>query len=95
MSNESSKGSFVKIIIGIVILILVIILSIQNNTNTEVSILFWTKNAPLIILFLMCFLAGLIFALLAIMPIYRQSSRKSKLIKELQERIDLLEKKNV
>jgi len=91
--NEKPNSNLFKIISGITILVLIIIFALQNNTNTPVKLWFWTPNAPLILLFLMCFVAGLIFALLAILPIYKHSKRKSKLIKELQERIEYLEKK--
>ena len=91
--NEKPNSNLYKIIVGITILALIIIFALQNNTNTIVNLWFWTPNAPLILLFLMCFIAGLFFALLALFPIIKNSKRKSKLIKDLQERIEFLETK--
>ncbi|MES2618849.1 MAG: lipopolysaccharide assembly protein LapA domain-containing protein [Bacteroidota bacterium] len=92
--NENSHAGLYKLITAVVLLILVIIFAIQNSDTTTVKLWFWDMQLPLIILFLVCFLAGLLFAVLAILPVYKSSNRKSKLIDELQSKINILEKNN-
>lgn len=94
MENKSNRSLF-KILTAVIILVLIVTFSLQNNTNTEIKLWFWTANSPLIIIILFCFLAGLFFALLAFAPIFKHSKHKSKLIDELKERIDFLEKENI
>ena len=91
--NDKPSYSLFKIISATVLLVLIIVFALQNNTNTIVNLWFWKPNAPLILLFLMCFIAGLFFSLLALGPLYKHYKRKTRLIKELQERIEFLEKK--
>ena len=91
MENKPNSILF-KIIVAVIILVLIITFALQNNISTEVSVWFWKVNVPLILLFLTCFIAGLLFALLGIAPIYKHSKRKTKLIEELKERIEFLEK---
>lgn len=91
MENKPNSN-LSKLIGGLIILILIITFSIQNNEDTPVKLWFWTANSPRILLFLTCFLAGVFFAMLAIAPIYKHSRRKSKLIEEMKERIESLEK---
>lgn len=81
-----------KLIGAVVILFIIITFSLQNNDETPVKFWFWTMNSPRILLFLICFIGGVFFAMLGIAPIYKHSRRKSKLIEELKERIDFLEK---
>jgi uncharacterized integral membrane protein len=92
MENMEKSGNQVsKIIIGIIIIILVVIFSLQNSDSTMVRFIVWEGNAPLVLLFLSCFVLGLIVALFAVWPINRHSKRKSKLISELSARIEVLE----
>lgn len=83
-----------KIILALVIVILIIIFSLQNNANTTVTILFWQASLPLILLFLLSFIVGILITLIGIMPVIRASRSKSLLIKTLMERVDKLEKEN-
>lgn len=80
-----------KIIAGIILIILVVIFALQNSESTLVKLYFWDANAPLVLLFLLCFTAGLCFAILALLPVSRNSKRKTKLIDELKSRIEILE----
>ncbi len=91
MENKPNSN-LAKLIAGLIILILIVTFSIQNNEDTPVKFWFWTANSPRILIFLTCFLAGVFFAMLAIAPIYKHSRRKSKLIEEMKDRIDMLEK---
>jgi uncharacterized integral membrane protein len=92
MENLEKPGNqVVKIVIGIVIITLVVIFSLQNSESTIVKFIAWQGNAPLVLLFLLCFVLGLIFALFAILPVSRHSKRKSRMITELNARIDVLE----
>lgn len=88
---DKPKNPMGKIIAGIVIIILVVIFALQNSESTAVKLYFWETNAPLVLLFLLCFTAGLCFAILALLPINRNSKRKTKLIEELKSRIESLE----
>jgi uncharacterized integral membrane protein len=89
--EDKPKNYGWKILSLIVILLLIVIFSVQNSTETLVKILFWEGNAPLVLLMVFCFALGLSFALIAIWPISRHSKRKTKLIREMELRIDLLE----
>lgn len=91
MSTQSNKGIY-KIIIGVLLMVLIVIFALQNNQDTEVKLWFTSFKSPLIILFLICFIFGLFFAVLAVFPLYSNSKRKSKLIDELKKRVDTLEK---
>ncbi len=92
MENAVKPGNQItKIIIGLIIIVLVVIFSLQNSEATLVRFLVWEGNAPLVLLFLMCFVLGLCFSLMAIWPINSNSKRKSKLIAELNARIEVLE----
>jgi uncharacterized integral membrane protein len=88
---EKSGNQVAKIIVGIIIIFLVVIFSLQNSESTLVTFLFWEGNAPLVLLFLLCFVLGLSFSLVAVWPVSRNSKRKSKLIQELNTRIEMLE----
>jgi uncharacterized integral membrane protein len=92
MENIEKPGNQVsKIVIGIIIIILVVIFSLQNSDATMVRFIAWEGNAPLVLLFLSCFVLGLIVALVAVWPINRHSKRKTKLINELNARVEVLE----
>lgn len=82
-----------KIVLGLVLLSLLIIFSLQNSTSTPLKLLWFQGNAPLVLLFLMFFGMGVLMGLLAVLPLRSASKRKSDLIKQLQERIELLEEK--
>lgn len=82
-----------KILLSMAILLLIVVFSVQNSTDTPVKLWFWEGSAPLVLLFVICFMLGLSFTLVLIWPISRHSKRKSKLIKELQNRIEILEQK--
>lgn len=88
---DKPKNPMGKIIAGVIIIILVVIFALQNSESTPVKFYFWGADAPLVLLFLLCFTAGLCFAILALLPISRNSKRKTKLIEELQSRIESLE----
>jgi uncharacterized integral membrane protein len=75
------------------ILLLIVVFSVQNSTNTPVKLWFWQGSAPLVLLFVVCFMLGLSFTLILIWPISKHSKRKSKLIKELENRVETLEQK--
>ncbi len=82
-----------KILLSMAILLLIVVFSVQNSTDTPVKLWFWAGSAPLVLLFVICFMLGLSFTLILIWPISRHSKRKSKLIKELGNRIEILEQK--
>lgn len=91
MENKPNNNLY-KVLLAALILIMIITFSLQNNTNTPVKLWFWTTHSPLILLFLMCFIAGLLFAILAFAPVVKHSRHKTQLIKDLKDRIDFLEK---
>ncbi len=91
MENKPNQSLY-KILTAVIILLLIVTFSLQNNTSTEIKFWFWSANAPLIIIIILCFIAGLLFALMAFAPVFKHSKHKSRLIEELKERIDLLEK---
>jgi len=92
MENLEKPGNQVaKIVIGLIVIFLVVIFSLQNSTVTLVKFIVWEGNAPLVLLFLLCFALGLSFSLVAVWPMNKQSKRKTKLISDLNARIDLLE----
>lgn len=93
MTEKSQRGIY-KLIAAVVLLLLIIIFAIQNSQRTVVTLWFWTMELPLIVIFMMCFLAGLCFSLLAIIPAYREASRKSKHIEALESKLNQLEKNN-
>ena len=76
---------------AIAILLLIVVFSVQNSTDTLVKFWLWEGTAPLVLLLVFSFALGLSFALLAIWPVSRHSKKKSRLIRELQVRIDTLE----
>ena len=82
-----------KILLSMAILLLIVVFSVQNSTNTPVKLWFWEGSAPLVLLFVVCFMLGLSFTLILIWPISKHSKRKSKLIKELENRVETLEQK--
>lgn len=82
-----------KVIFAILILLLIVVFSVQNAVETNVKLWLWEGSAPLVLLFLICFILGLGFTLVLIWPISKHSKRKSKLIKELENRIEILEQK--
>jgi uncharacterized integral membrane protein len=92
MENSGKSGSFVwKLALGMCIILLVVIFSIQNSNATTVKLWFWDSEAPLVLLLLICFMLGLLFALIFFLPVLRHSNRKSKLIKSMEQRIEMLE----
>jgi len=91
MENKPNQSLY-KILTAVIILLLIVTFSLQNNTSTEIKFCFWSANAPLIIIIILCFIAGLLFALMAFAPIFKYSKHKSRLIEELKARVDLLEK---
>lgn len=94
MENKPNQSLY-KILTAVVILVLIVTFSLQNNTSTEIKLWFWSANAPLIIIIILCFIAGLLFALMAFAPIYKYSKQKTHLIEELKARVDFLEKENL
>lgn len=90
-ASDKPKNYGWKVLISIVILLLIVIFSVQNSTGTRIKFLMWDRETPLVFLMVFSFALGLGFALLAIWPVSRHSKRKSKLIKELQLRIEFLE----
>ncbi len=92
-ASDKPKNYGWKVLISIVILLLIVVFSVQNSTGTRIKFLIWDRETPLVFLMVFSFVLGLSFALLAIWPVSRHSKRKSKLIKELQLRIDFLEDK--
>jgi uncharacterized integral membrane protein len=88
---EKPKNLIAKIVVGLIIIFLVVIFSLQNSDATPVKFFGWEGDAPLVLLFLLCFVLGLSFSLVAIYPLSRYSKRKSKMISELNTRINMLE----
>ena len=88
---EKPKNQVTKIIAGLVIIFLVVIFSLQNSEATMVRFMGWEGNAPLVLLFLLCFVLGLTFSLIAIFPLNKHSKQKSRLIGELKARVEMLE----
>lgn len=91
---EQPKYNIGRIITVLAIVLGVVIFSVQNSSDTEVKIFFWSGQAPLVLLFFMCFLLGLALSLLFIVPMRRYSNKQSRLIGELKTRIDILENQN-
>jgi uncharacterized integral membrane protein len=89
---QKPKNHSTKIIIGSIIVLILVSFSIQNSGPANVKFLFWEGAAPLVLLFLICFLLGLSFALLALFPLKKYSNKQAKYIKELNTKIEILEK---
>lgn len=93
MTNEEQpKNQLPKIVAGMVVVLLLVIFSVQNSYPAAIRVFFWDINAPLVLSFVICFILGLLTAIIALWPISRHSKRKSKLIDDLKARIELLEK---
>jgi uncharacterized integral membrane protein len=92
--EDKPKRFLFRILLAIIIVILIVTFSLQNSDITDVRIIFWTASFPLVILFLMCFIAGIFLVLIGAAPIISHSKSKSRLIEQLKERIDFLEKEN-
>ena len=91
--DEQPKNHIPKIIIGTIIVLLLVIFSVQNSNPAAVKFYFWDVNAPLVLWFVICFILGIAISVVALWPISRHSKRKTKLIEELKNRIELLEYK--
>ena len=91
--DEQPKNHIPKIIIGTIIVLLLVIFSVQNSYPATVKFYFWDVNAPLVLWFVICFILGIAISVVALWPISRHSKRKTKLIEELKNRIELLEYK--
>ncbi len=88
---QKPKGQVTKIILGLILIFLVVIFSLQNSEATMVKFMVWEGNAPLVLLFLLCFVFGLSFSLLAIWPMNKYSKRQSRQVEEMNARIQVLE----
>jgi len=91
--QNTKKFPVTKIIIGLILMTILIAFSLQNSEATPIKLLGFQTNAPLVILFLVFFGAGVFIGFLALIPIKSVSNRKSNLIKEQNTRIEILEKK--
>lgn len=89
--TDKPKNYNWKVLAGIIMLVGIVVFSVQNSVETPVKMLMLEGKAPLVILLVLCFALGLSFALLIIWPLSRNSKRKSKLIEDMQVRIDTLE----
>lgn len=92
-TQNTKQFPVTKIIIGLILMAILIAFSLQNSTSTPIKLFGFETNAPLVILFLVFFGAGIFIGLLALIPINSASNRKSHLIKEQNNRIEILEKK--
>lgn len=90
MQENNNQKNPLKIVLSFIPVLLVVIFALQNSNNTEVKVFFWQINAPLVILFLLCFAIGLLFGLFAFFSTYRESKRKNKLIQELKQKLESL-----
>ncbi|MDP2174812.1 MAG: LapA family protein [Bacteroidota bacterium] len=95
MQENINQKNPIKIVLSFIPIILVVIFALQNSNNTIVKVFFWEINAPLVILFLLCFTIGLLFGLMAFFSSYKDAKRKNKIIEQLQQKIDSLENKSI
>lgn len=92
MEQKDNPGtSYTKLVIGVIIILLLVIFSVQNSMSTTVKVYFWDVNAPLVLLFVISFTLGLLLAVVSVWPISRHSKRKTKLIEQLESRVEFLE----
>lgn len=92
MEIDEKPGNYGwKVLLVILVLLALVVFSVQNSTETAIKFWFLERKIPLVFLMVFSFVLGLGFSLLVIWPVSKQSKRKSKLIKELKQRIDLLE----
>ena len=92
--NDSNNSKFpFKLALSLIQIVLVVIFALQNSKNTMVKIFFVETEAPLIILFLVCFIIGLLIGLIAFFGTYRTIKRQNKTIEELNFKIKNLENK--
>lgn len=85
------KNNMTKVTIAVILMLLVVIFSIQNSSSTPVKVYFWEVNAPLVLLFVICVMLGILAAIIALWPISRYSKKTQKLLEEQKTRIEFLE----
>jgi uncharacterized integral membrane protein len=92
--NDLNNSKFpYKLALSLIPIVLVVVFSLQNSRNTLVKIFFIETEAPLIILFLVCFAIGLLIGLIAFLGTYRTIKKQNKIIEELYQKINNLENK--
>lgn len=80
-----------KVVLAVVLMTLIVIFSIQNSSSTPVKVYFWEVNAPLVLLFIISFMLGIIAAIITLWPISRHSKKLHKLVEEQKSKIETLE----
>jgi uncharacterized integral membrane protein len=93
MNNSTSSKFPYKLALSLIPIVLVVVFSLQNSRNTLVKIFFIETEAPLIILFLVCFSIGLLIGLVVFFGTYRTIKKQNKTIEELNQKIQNLENK--
>jgi uncharacterized integral membrane protein len=93
-TKPPSNYSLFKIVIGLTATLLVVIFALQNSNSTLVKVFFWEFNAPLVILFLLCFTTGIAIGISAIIPFRKYAKSQEKIIKELKTKLETKEESN-
>lgn len=88
---EQPKNNMTKVVLAVVLMTLIVIFSIQNSSSTPVKVYFWEVNAPLVLLFVISFMLGIIASIITLWPISRHSKKMRKLVEEQRTKIELLE----
>jgi uncharacterized integral membrane protein len=87
-TTPPSNYSLFKLVIGLTATLLVVIFALQNSNSTLVKVFFWEFNAPLVILFLLCFTTGIVIGISAIIPFRKYAKSQEKIIKELKTKLE-------
>lgn len=90
-ANTTPKNNMTKVVLAVVLMTLIVIFSIQNSESTPVKVYFWEVNAPLVLLFVICFMCGIIASIITLWPISRHSKRLQKQMEDQKAKIELLE----
>ncbi len=90
-ANTTPKNNMTKVVLAVVLMTLIVIFSIQNSESTPVKVYFWEVNAPLVLLFVICFMCGIIASIITLWPISRHSKRLQKQTEDQKAKIELLE----
>ncbi len=89
--KDAPKNNMTKVVLAVILMTLIVVFSIQNSESTPVKVFFWEVNAPLVLLFVICFMCGIIAAIITLWPISRYSKKMQKQMEEQKTKIELLE----
>ncbi len=90
--NKKSSFSF-RFVILFLIVISIIGFCIQNNSEIQITAMFWDVEVSLIMLLFIFFITGLLVSFFLLGPLFSNSAKKNKQILELNQKITDLELK--